>query len=56
MYVDIVFSGDDTAEITRLKKKMVDEFEIKDLGNVKYFGIEVARSGEGISLTMAIHP
>lgn len=38
VYVDdIVLLGDDTTEIIRLKKKMADEFEIKDLGNVKYY-------------------
>ena len=31
---DIVLSGDDTAKIIRLKRKMGDEFEIKDLGNL----------------------
>ena len=36
-------------EITRLIKKMGDEFEIKGPGNPKYFlGREVARSREGI--------
>ena len=46
MYVgDIVLLGEDTAEINKLKQKMADEFEIKDLENLKYFlGIEVARS------------
>lgn len=53
VYVDdIVLSRDDIAEITRLKKKMADEFEIKDLGNLKYFlGMEVAKSREGISVS-----
>ena len=38
VYVDdIVLFGNDTAEIIQLKKKMGDEFEIKDLGNLKYF-------------------
>ena len=27
--------GDDTVEIIQLKKKMENEFEIKDLGNLK---------------------
>ncbi|KAA0041199.1 Copia protein [Cucumis melo var. makuwa] len=43
VYVDaIILSGDDTAEIIQLKKKMGDEFEIEYLGSLKYFlGIEV---------------
>ena len=48
---DIVLPGDDTVEIVQLKK-MGDEFEIEDLGNLKYFlGMEVAKSKEGISLS-----
>ena len=35
---------------------MVDEFVIKDLGNLKYFpGMEVARSREGISVSSRKH-
>ncbi|KAL0544417.1 hypothetical protein IC582_019532 [Cucumis melo] len=53
VYVDdIVLIGDDQTEISQLKQKMGDEFEIKDLGNLKYFlGMEVARSKEGISVS-----
>ncbi|KAA0066554.1 Cysteine-rich RLK (RECEPTOR-like protein kinase) 8 [Cucumis melo var. makuwa] len=53
VYVDdLVLSRDDTDEIVQLKKKMGFEFEIKDLGNLKYFfGMEVARSKEGISMS-----
>ncbi|TYK26681.1 Cysteine-rich RLK (receptor-like protein kinase) 8 [Cucumis melo var. makuwa] len=53
VYVDdIVLSEDDTVEIIQLKKKMEDEFEIKDLGNLKYFlEMEVARSRECISVS-----
>ncbi|KAA0041201.1 Copia protein [Cucumis melo var. makuwa] len=37
VYVDdIVRSGDDAVEIIQLKKNMENEFEIKDLGNMKY--------------------
>ena len=52
VYVDdIVIYGDDTAEIFQLKKKMGDEFEIKNLGNLKYFlRMEVATSKEDISI------
>ncbi|KAA0040102.1 hypothetical protein E6C27_scaffold366G00770 [Cucumis melo var. makuwa] len=45
---DVVLSRDDIAKIVHLKRKMGDKFEIKGLGNMKYFfGIEVARSKEG---------
>ncbi|KAA0025394.1 retrotransposon protein, putative, unclassified [Cucumis melo var. makuwa] len=46
---DIVLFGDNHIEIIPLKKRMTYEFEIKDLGNLKYFlEMEVARSKEGI--------
>ncbi|KAL0551795.1 hypothetical protein IC582_010884 [Cucumis melo] len=49
---DIVLPGDDTDEIVQLKKKIGFEFEIKDLGSLKYFlGVEIARSEEGISVS-----
>ncbi|KAA0054073.1 reverse transcriptase [Cucumis melo var. makuwa] len=53
IYVDdIVLTGDDQTEISQLKQRMGDEFEIKDLGNLKYFlGMEAARSKEGISVS-----
>ena len=53
VYVDdIVLSGDDQTEISQLKQRMSDGFEIKDLENLKYFlGMEVARSKEGISIS-----
>ncbi|KAA0067760.1 Beta-galactosidase [Cucumis melo var. makuwa] len=41
---------DGQTEISQLKQRMGDEFEIKDLGNLKYFlGMKVARSKEGNS-------
>ncbi|KAL4030142.1 hypothetical protein IC575_008377 [Cucumis melo] len=53
VYVDdIVLTGDDQTKISQLKQRMGDEFEIKDLENLKYFlGMEVARSKEGISVS-----
>ncbi|KAA0067119.1 Cysteine-rich RLK (receptor-like protein kinase) 8 [Cucumis melo var. makuwa] len=49
---DIVLTVDDQTEISQLKQRMGDEFEIKDLENLKYFlGMEVARSKEGISVS-----
>ncbi|GJU87746.1 putative ribonuclease H-like domain-containing protein [Tanacetum coccineum] len=39
----------DKEEITKLKKNLFTEFEMKDLGRLKYFlGIEVLRSKQGI--------
>ncbi|KAA0038901.1 Cysteine-rich RLK (receptor-like protein kinase) 8 [Cucumis melo var. makuwa] len=53
VYVDdIVLSGDYQTEISQLKQRVNNEFEIKDLGNLKYFLVlEVARSKEGISVS-----
>lgn len=50
VYVDdIIITGNDDAEIRRLKGVLAADFEIKDLGKLKYFlGMEVARSKEGI--------
>ncbi|XP_038889357.1 uncharacterized mitochondrial protein AtMg00810-like [Benincasa hispida] len=50
IYVDdIVLPVDNDDEIMRLKTKMVEEFEIKDLGKLRYFlRMEVVRSKEGI--------
>ena len=53
VYVDyIIVTDDDPEEIYRLKSPLDKEFEIKDVGNLRYFlGMEVARSKEGISVT-----
>uniref|UniRef100_A0A2N9EE05 Reverse transcriptase Ty1/copia-type domain-containing protein n=1 Tax=Fagus sylvatica TaxID=28930 RepID=A0A2N9EE05_FAGSY len=46
---DIILTGDDSAELKKLKERLADEFEIKDLGALKYFlGMEFAKSKEGI--------
>ena len=49
VYVDdIILTGNDETELAALKKKLVKEFQIKDLGTLKYFlGMELARSKEG---------
>ena len=46
VYVDnIVVTGDDLQGIEALKRSLLQEFEIKELGRLKYFlGIEVAHS------------
>lgn len=43
IYVDdMIITGDDTDEIVQLRRNLFREFEIKDLGQLKYFlGIEV---------------
>jgi Reverse transcriptase (RNA-dependent DNA polymerase) len=53
IYVDdIIIIGDDQDEIKKLQGRLCKEFEMKNLGRLKYFlGIEVARSKEGISLS-----
>ncbi|RVX07808.1 Retrovirus-related Pol polyprotein from transposon RE1 [Vitis vinifera] len=50
VYVDdIVLTGDDCNELEKLKGKLAEEFEFKDLGALKYFlGMEFARFKEGI--------
>ncbi|VVA39701.1 PREDICTED: Retrovirus-related Pol poly from transposon, partial [Prunus dulcis] len=46
---DIIMTGDDIKEINKLKIHLAKEFDIKDLGTLRYFlGIEVAHSKEGI--------
>ena len=53
IYVDdMIVTGDDEEEIEQLKSKLFKEFEMKDLGNIKYFlGIEVLRSKKGIFIS-----
>ncbi|KAM1782481.1 hypothetical protein ACFX11_040944 [Malus domestica] len=50
IYVDdMIMNGDDQNEIQRLQKYLAVEFEMKELGELKYFlGIEVARSKHGM--------
>ena len=53
VYVDgIILMGNEENEARRLKGELNKEFEIKDLGNLRYFlGIEVARSRKGIFIS-----
>ncbi|KAK3027903.1 hypothetical protein RJ639_040280 [Escallonia herrerae] len=50
VYVDdIILTGDNIAEMERLKQCLASEFEIKDLGSLKFFlRMEIARSRKGI--------
>jgi Reverse transcriptase (RNA-dependent DNA polymerase) len=42
---DLIITGDDGDEISALKKFLGEQFQITDLGKLKYFlGIEVSRS------------
>ncbi|XP_024190648.1 uncharacterized mitochondrial protein AtMg00810-like [Rosa chinensis] len=53
IYVDdMVITGDDNDEIGRLQQQLASEFEMKDLGDLKYFlGLRgVARGRSGIFL------
>jgi hypothetical protein len=53
VYVDdIVITGNAIEEISGLKHHLAQEFEVKDLGHLRYFlGIEVSRGPKGIFLT-----
>ena len=53
VYVDdMVVTGNDVEGIQKLQMYLAKEFEMKDLGTLKYFlGIEVARSKHGIFLS-----
>ncbi|XP_031256086.1 uncharacterized protein LOC116114071 [Pistacia vera] len=53
VYVDdIILTGDDDVELAKPKGFLANEFEIKDLGTLKYFlGMEFARSRKGISIS-----
>ena len=52
IYVDdLIVVGDSEAEIEHVKGLLKQEFEMKDLGELRYFlGIEVIRTTEGIWL------
>ncbi|CAN6566752.1 unnamed protein product [Malus baccata var. baccata] len=56
IYVDdMVVIGDDTEEIKRLQGYLLSNFEMKDLGGLKYFlGIEVARSYDDIAYAVSV--
>ncbi|KAJ9548017.1 hypothetical protein OSB04_020560 [Centaurea solstitialis] len=53
VYVDdIIITGDDEVGITELKQFLQSQFQISDLGRLRYFlGIEVSRSPQGILLS-----
>ncbi|KAE8731219.1 Detected protein of unknown function [Hibiscus syriacus] len=53
VYVDdIVMTGDNTVELESLKNFLSNQFEVKDIGQLKYFlGMEVARSSKGIIIS-----
>ena len=53
VYVDdIILTGNDLKEMEKLKMKLATEFEVKDLGEMRYFlGMEIARSKEGIAVS-----
>lgn len=53
IYVDdMIITGDDQEEIQNLERRLSTEFEMKNLGGLKYFlGIEVARNKNSICLS-----
>ena len=47
-----MITGDDIVEIVDLKKYLDQEFEVKDLGQLKYFlGIVISRGPKGVFLS-----
>ena len=51
-YIDDIIVIGDMVEREHLKRQLKQEFEIKDLGKLKYFlGIEVAYSKQGIFIS-----
>ncbi|RVX16134.1 Copia protein [Vitis vinifera] len=55
VYVDdIIFTRDNLAKLERLKKFFAKEFEIKDLGTLKYLGMEFGRSKEDTAYLMTV--
>ena len=53
---NIILTCDDQEKIARLNKSLAQEFEIKNLGTLKYFlGMEVARSKKGIMVSQQKH-
>ena len=53
VYVDdIILTLDDEYELEKLKKTLATKFEIKDLGQLRYFlRMEIARTKSGISIS-----
>ena len=53
VYVDdIILTEDDEIKIARLKRGLVEEFEIKDLGQLRFFlGMKVTRSKKAIMVS-----
>jgi len=49
---DMIITESDIKEITRLRNNLFREFEMKDIGGLKYFlRIEVLRSNKGIFIS-----
>ena len=47
-----MLTGDDMAEMEWLKERLAIEFEIKNLGSLRYFlSMEVAKNRSGISIS-----
>jgi len=49
---DVILISDDNIELERLKKKLADDFEIKNLDALKHFlGMEVSKYKKGVFFT-----
>ena len=49
---NIVVTRNDKAKMNKIKKRLATDFEMKDLGQLRYFlGMEIARSKREISVS-----
>lgn len=57
VYVDdIILTGDHNEEISKLKDFLAKEFEVKDVGILRYFlGMKIARYKKGISISQRMY-
>ena len=53
MYVaDVIITGNDDKEATKLEDCLTKHFEVKKLGTLKYLlGIEIAQPNKGLTMT-----
>lgn len=52
LYVDLIFTSNDLVMMSSFKESMKREFEMTDLGEMKYFlGVEIWQSSTGVHIS-----